>query len=537
MVVARLRCAPAPAQALYARLLARRPGVFWLDTLDYPELPDVRAAADTLEALGLAWRFDRTASPAALAEACTGTVLREACRTLGRPVSGRRVGLVARCSDAAAAAMLRRPALRLRHRGLVRALLRVALLDGRGSLDRLVLARLGHTHPARYHPTGGTGLFPDRASWHRYEAGLRLRQLPCPPEPAPLFTWLEQTPLPPPWRRRVSGRRHAEAVLFDVLRAAESGRPPDEAAADWRRMLDARLATPGPVVSRLALALERAGQPDAAARLCERWLPTLPPAAARTLAATARRVGRRSGRGHRPLKPLRRAPVRRISLAPGAQDARRPRYRVGARDCFVEAAVVAWLATHGRLALHGESSPWSTLFGVLFRDALFAPVPGMLPGPMLRAPLDLGTPGFRARRRAAIEARLALIRCGRAPALVAQVVTQRGCEDIRGVHWRGFPPGVLLGLARLVPGPALAAIMEAFVDDWRGARRGLPDLIVLPGRAIRLDGARPGRLAAGLLLAEVKGPGDALRPAQRVWIDRLLDAGVPTEVWEVRPSP
>jgi hypothetical protein len=37
-----------------------------------------------------------------------------------------------------------------------------------------------------------------------------------------------------------------------------------------------------------------------------------------------------------------------------------------------------------------------------------------------------------------------------------------------------------------------------------------------------------------MLLAEVKGPGDSLRDEQRVWMHRLLELGVPTEVWKVR---
>ena len=86
-----------------------------------------------------------------------------------------------------------------------------------------------------------------------------------------------------------------------------------------------------------------------------------------------------------------------------------------------------------------------------------------------------------------------------------------------------------------MPGDALATVMEAFVDDWHGARKGLPDLLVLPGRGLRLPDAQPRRLHRGLLLVEVKGPGDTLRPAQRVWLDRLVRAGVQTEVWAIEP--
>ncbi|MBA2320773.1 MAG: VRR-NUC domain-containing protein [Deltaproteobacteria bacterium] len=36
-------------------------------------------------------------------------------------------------------------------------------------------------------------------------------------------------------------------------------------------------------------------------------------------------------------------------------------------------------------------------------------------------------------------------------------------------------------------------------------------------------------------LAEIKGPGDVLRPDQRVWADQLRRAGVRAEWWSVRP--
>ena len=66
---------------------------------------------------------------------------------------------------------------------------------------------------------------------------------------------------------------------------------------------------------------------------------------------------------------------------------------------------------------------------------------------------------------------------------------------------------------------------------------GLPDLVVCPGPAVRLPDAFPSQLPEGLLLAEVKGPGDTLRDAQVVWIDHLLARGATVEVWKVEREP
>ena len=70
-------------------------------------------------------------------------------------------------------------------------------------------------------------------------------------------------------------------------------------------------------------------------------------------------------------------------------------------------------------------------------------------------------------------------------------------------------------------------------EGWR-ARRGLPDLLILPGPEVRLCQAEPADLGSGLLLAEVKGPGDQVRDAQAAWFDALLTAGAPVELWKIR---
>ena len=513
VVVDRLLSAPREAQSLFARLLPRRPRVFWLDELAYTDVPEPGPAVAALAAAGLAWRSERIATPAMLAGASTVPQLRAAARRLGRPVSGDRAALVARCADPEAAALLRRPGVVLRHTHLIHSLTRLALLDHRGDLGRFVLARLGHTRPAAYRVTGGAGLFGSRAAWLRYEAGLALRQRPGEVETAPLFSWLERFPPAPAWRSRHSGRRFAEDRLYEALRAQERAVGAADAARDWRRMLDAGPRAPGPVVARLALALGRAGDPAAGAALCEAWMPRLSAARARALEPTARRLGRASGRGHRPLPPLRPPPTRRLSLAAGSPSGPRPRYRVGDAEHTVEAAVVAALAARGRLAFHGEGSPWSTLFGVIFRDALFASVPGMLPGPLLRAPLDLGTPGFRARRRTQVARTLDQVRAGGAPDLIRGVLARHGAEDIRGVDWRRFPP-------RGPRGPRAARARPGARPHPRGLRRrlaGSPPRPARPVRAARAAGparAGPAR-ARGHRPHPRRGQGPERQPAAR----------------------
>jgi hypothetical protein len=79
----------------------------------------------------------------------------------------------------------------------------------------------------------------------------------------------------------------------------------------------------------------------------------------------------------------------------------------------------------------------------------------------------------------------------------------------------------------------LAAVLETLLHHGPHATAGLPDLIVWPGPAIGIAGAYPHKLGPGLVLAEVKGPGDAVRDEQLVWHDRLMRAGAAVELWHV----
>jgi Fanconi-associated nuclease 1 len=183
----------------------------------------------------------------------------------------------------------------------------------------------------------------------------------------------------------------------------------------------------------------------------------------------------------------------------------------------------------------GENSIWRTLFGLLFFDLLWLPVPGMLPVEGLDAPLDYGTRHFASARAGLLAARLKDLSEGHGAAIMGAGLGHRGCS-IRGVNWR-FSDAELLAVVGALPGPLVAGVLERMA--WEGERSwsGLPDLLVLDGGGISIEGAFPARLPGGPLFVEVKGPGDSLRDGQRVWIDRLLALGARVEVWRVEGRP
>ncbi|MFH1466617.1 MAG: VRR-NUC domain-containing protein, partial [Pseudomonadota bacterium] len=125
------------------------------------------------------------------------------------------------------------------------------------------------------------------------------------------------------------------------------------------------------------------------------------------------------------------------------------------------------------------------------------------------------------------------VRAGAAPALVRARYQAHAGALLAGARWDLCGGEELAAIAEALGGPALAAILERLAWEGWQAARGLPDLLILPGPALVLPEAEPGALSDGLLLAEVKGPGDSVRDAQAAWFHLLLVAGAPVELWAV----
>lgn len=556
----RLRALPAPALALVARLLGRQERLLPLEKLRYAELPDVGAAAQALVEAELVWRAEGAVPLRWLMELHDLPALKAALRALGAPTAGRRAALEARLAEAGEAArpLLVRPAIRLRSRATLRRWCAAYLLDHEGDLSRLVVERLGITRAPAYTPTGGPSLHPCRRAALEAEAARDehlaliialgdLGPVEAPPEAAALSAWAARAAarLSPPWalrpsQRRWSAARWARRSLLRLAAELEKRGDPTAALALYERLL---LDGPAPALSlRAALCLERLGRGAEGAARCAAARAQAPLAEALALERTGARLAKAARRGWAPMPPLP-SPVERrlkLPLEPVGASGGRPLYRLppaapGAppRTGVVEGVVAAALEGLGRRVLFAENTPWTSIFALIFREELFMPVWGALPGPLLAAPLDLGGADFFAARAPALEARLAQVEAGHGPQLLLENGVQYAGEQIRGLSWSAWPLPELAKLCAALGGPALATILRVFALDHRAAGRGLPDLIALPGDGGRLPGLFPGVLPAGLLLIEVKGPGDSLRDEQRAWLHRLRSAGVAAELWWV----
>lgn len=199
---------------------------------------------------------------------------------------------------------------------------------------------------------------------------------------------------------------------------------------------------------------------------------------------------------------------------------------------MVETAVADAIRASGRGVIESENLLWTTLFGLLLRDVVFAPVPEMLPGRLQLAPLDHGLPSFAERRAALLAAALSEIRADAGRRRLARAFEHHVGEAIRGVRWQAWSRARLDAILEGLGGELVAGVLDAMAHG--APRRGLPDLVVLAGPSTRVPDLFPGRLPADPVFVEVKGPGDAVRDDQAVWLDRLLRQSVRAEVWDVR---
>jgi Fanconi-associated nuclease 1 len=193
--------------------------------------------------------------------------------------------------------------------------------------------------------------------------------------------------------------------------------------------------------------------------------------------------------------------------------------------CSVEAMCLSDYRRRGWKGYHSEGGVVRTLFALCFLDVLFLYVPNVFQTPFQTCPLDLHTDAFYAARSSEINARLARLENGGAPALVEAVwdthAERRTC--VAGLDW-AFEREDVLEIAQLFPGRALAAVCKVLAQEYGARGAGLPDLFLW----------HPER--GEVMFSEVKSPNDRLSDAQRLWIDVLTGAGLRVELCHAVPK-
>lgn len=187
----------------------------------------------------------------------------------------------------------------------------------------------------------------------------------------------------------------------------------------------------------------------------------------------------------------------------------------------VEQAAALTLATPEAPVYYVENSLLPGLFGLLFWEAIFAPVPGAFFHPFQSGPADLCHPDFRHRRRAEFEAGFQALADGEHRALILARYREKFGRLSPFVHWGRLSEALLEQALDCLPPDHLTLCFERLLDDIAANRAGLPDLIQF------------WPLQRRYRMVEVKGPGDRLQDNQRRWLDFFIAHDLPVAVCQV----
>ena len=187
----------------------------------------------------------------------------------------------------------------------------------------------------------------------------------------------------------------------------------------------------------------------------------------------------------------------------------------------VEQAAAQALATPEAPVHYVENSLIPGLFGLLFWDAIFAPVPGAFFHPFQSGPADLHHPQFRCRRRAEFDAGFQALADGEHRARILARYREKSGRLSPFVHWGRLSEALLAQALDCLPADHLALCFERLLADIAANRAGLPDLIQFWPAQRRYR------------MVEVKGPGDRLQDNQRRWLDFFIARDLPVAVCQV----
>ncbi|QYJ99435.1 VRR-NUC domain-containing protein [Shewanella alkalitolerans] len=226
-----------------------------------------------------------------------------------------------------------------------------------------------------------------------------------------------------------------------------------------------------------------------------------------------------------------------------------------------------------RFCVEVENRLFCSLFGLAFWDIIFADVGGAFANSYQSRPSDMYQSEFYPRRKIAIEERLAALASGDTQMITDHFYQKRGITN-DWVHWPLFEGQsldlfeldlleldltnsrendeipLLLQLAlKAFSGAFLAKLFRHMLFDLRYYRAGFPDLIcfhltaehlaterlateLLATENLAIDDGAPNLIDSRVTaeLIEVKGPGDALRDNQTIWLDWFNRNGVKASV-------
>ena len=192
----------------------------------------------------------------------------------------------------------------------------------------------------------------------------------------------------------------------------------------------------------------------------------------------------------------------------------------------VERCVVESLSSKETPYFYVENCLINGLFGLLFWEALYAPVEGAFFHPFQSQPADLYRRGFKTKRTALIEQAFKRLSNEQYKSYILETYNTKKSVTNSFIHW-GVLSAELLDMAlNIIPAEHLKLIFERLLIDIRTHRSGFPDLICFNTQSKTYQ------------LIEVKGPGDRLQDNQRLWLDYFVKHNIPSSVcWVTWSNP
>ncbi len=186
-----------------------------------------------------------------------------------------------------------------------------------------------------------------------------------------------------------------------------------------------------------------------------------------------------------------------------------------------ENAAVTYYTEQGFDAYRTENAIWRSLFGLLFWDQLFTGSDATLHSPFEFLPSCLSDRSFSTRFAEDIEQKMQLL--DDLPAvkkIIMKTVTQYYGTQNGVFRWRRSMLEALFALLDVAPAAASRRMLLHCCDDYKSARYGYPDLMLIKNRQASF--------------IEIKAEGDQLRRNQLLRIQQLRAAGFNADVVRVR---
>lgn len=531
-----LACSKA-AQQLFVRLLSRKGERFRRTRLGYAEIPDIDGAIDELAAAGfLEVDPEEQLAGSEILGALTVPELKQLAAHLDLESVGRKDKLLKRIAEGdpeRTLTWLGKTDRFLFLHGVQPFLLAQVLFFGNRHQDltEFVLVDLRISTYEEVEVDYAHPLFPDRTALEQYllaaarwDAGFTAA------EELDLETlgtlggeaWeaLARRSALPPHRRCVDPARYDERLIYRAGRELERSGRLDDAAASFEHLVRHGLncGRVARAIDRLGLVQHRRGHGDEVPPLVRPWL-----SSPRLDDISRHRIERRMARlgfGDDPRKSLAQPQILTFEFKPAGYQGTKALYGKADGEAHGEPRVIelAVLDAMGGDGLWCESGLYTTLFGLLFWDVLFAPLPGMFQHPFQSGPQDFGSDDFYGNRLDAFKTRFQALRGADLAAEVDSAWTDHQDRRCSGVHWDAFTREQLVRASDTL-GAGLLDILQRIARHPRRHRRGLPDLLVW-----QPDGA---------LLVEVKGPGDQPSVEQALWHDFLVRRGLQVHIARV----